>query len=59
MYQSTYELEKLAEMKHKEFLERAEKSRISRFTRLRKREPRPSSALSSYLIKKPVCSDGL
>lgn len=39
MYQSTYELKKLAEMKHKEFLERAEKSRILRFTRLRKREP--------------------
>jgi hypothetical protein len=31
MYQSTYEMEKLAEMKHKEFLERAEKSRILRF----------------------------
>jgi hypothetical protein len=56
MYQSTYELEKLAQMKHTEFLERAERSRRLRFAQLRKREDRRSITLSSYSASKSTCN---
>jgi len=56
MYQSTYELEKLARMKHTEFLERAERSRRFRFIRLRKREDRRPIALSSCSASKSTCN---
>jgi hypothetical protein len=56
MYQSTYELEKLARMKHTELLEKAEESRRLRFARLRKQEDRRSIALSSYSASKSACN---
>ncbi len=56
MYQSTYELEKLAWMKHKELLEKAERSRRFRFAGLRKREDRRSIALSSCSASKSPCN---
>ena len=56
MHQSTYELEKLAQMKHTELLERAERGRRFRFTRLRKREDRRSITLSSYSARKSTCN---
>ncbi len=56
MHQSTYELEKLAQMKHKELLEKAERSRRFRFAWLRKREDRRPIALSSYSASKSTCN---
>jgi hypothetical protein len=56
MYQSTYELEKLAKIRHTELLERAERSRRFRSVRLRKREDRRYIALSSCSASKSPCN---
>jgi hypothetical protein len=56
MYQSTYELENLARMKHEDFLEKAERGRRLRSARLRKQEDRHSIVLPPCSASKSTCN---
>ncbi len=56
MYTSTYEMEKLAELRHHELMVNTERNRIARVGKKQKRRAVPNTASLAYLTRESTCN---
>ena len=56
MYTSTYEMEKLAELRHHELMLNAERNRILRIGKKQKKRAARNTASLAYLPRKSACN---